>query len=112
LKAYSKISIDSMDDHADAIILWRQDGLLKKKLQQAFDALPANGRGLLVLVVPNDEQDEVTLALNLLANVTAAHREQENFKDFYSKKALKQIGFRTVERLKSSDGLELLLAHK
>ena len=112
LTTYAKISIDSVDDHADAIVLWRPDGLLTKKLQQVFDALPTNGRGLLVLVVPNDEEDEVSLALNLLVNVTVGHREQENFKDFYSTKALKQLGFRTVERVKSSDGLELLLAYK
>ena len=112
LKAYTKISIDQINSHAEAIILWRQDGLLKEKLQQAWTSLPSNKKALLILVVPNDDTDEVTLALNLFQNMTSTEKEKENCRDLYSKKVLKQIGFRSVERLHSADGLELLLAYK
>ncbi|CAF0805732.1 unnamed protein product [Rotaria sp. Silwood1] len=112
LTNYSNISIDSIDKDADVIIIWRQDGLLKEKIKQAYDILPMNGNGLLILIVPNDEHDEVTLALNLFMNMTTITKEQENPKELYSKKFLKQIGFRSVERRQSIDDLQLLLSYK
>lgn len=112
LTPYSNISIDSFDENTNAIILWRQDGHLKEKIQQAFEILPCQKKGLLILIIPQDDQDEMTLALNLLSNMTNANREQENVKDFYSKKYLKQIGFRSIERVQTFDDLQLLLAHK
>lgn len=111
LTNYSNISIDSFDENTDAIILWRQDGLIKDKIKQAYDILPLNKKGLLVLILPN-ESDEVTLALNLFLNMTIKTKEQENSKEFYTKKFLKQIGFRSVEKIQSTDDLQLLLAHK
>jgi len=112
LTNYSNISIDSFDENTDVIIIWRQDGLLKDKIKQAYDILPSNKKGLLILIIPNDEYDEVTLALNLFINMTTTNKEQENSKDFYSKKFLKQIGFRSIERIQSTDDLQLLLAYK
>ena len=112
LKAYTRISIDQLTSHAEVIILWRQDGLLKEKLQQTWNILPSNKKGLLILVLPNEENDEVTLALNLFQNMTGAEKERDNGRDLYTKRTLKQIGFRTVERLHSPDGLALLLAYK
>lgn len=112
LTNYSNISIDSFDENTDVIIIWRQDGLLKEKIKQAYDILPTNKKGLLILIIPNDESDEVTLALNLFLNMTTKNKEQENSKDFYSKKFLKQIGFRSIERIQSTDDLQLLLAYK
>ncbi|CAF0827918.1 unnamed protein product [Rotaria sordida] len=112
LTNYSNISIDSIDKDADVIIIWRQDGLLKERIKQVYDILPINGKGLLILIVPNDEYDEVTLALNLYMNMITTIKEQENPKDLYSKKFLKQIGFRSIERKQSTDGLQLLLAYK
>jgi hypothetical protein len=107
LNNYSNISIDTINENSDVIIIWRQDGLLNEKIRQAFDILPSNKRGLLILVLPNDEHDEVSLAFNLFLN-----KEQENSKTLYSKKILKQIGFRAVERIQSIDDLQLLLAYK
>jgi hypothetical protein len=112
LTNYSNISIDTFDENTDVIIIWRQDGLLKEKLKQAYDILPLNKKGLLILIIPNDEHDEVTLTLNLFMNMTTTNKEQENSKDFYSKKFLKQIGFRSIERIQSTDDLQLLLAYK
>ena len=113
LTNYSNISIDTIDKTADVIIIWRQDGLLKEKIKQIYDALPCNEKGLLILIVPNDEYDEVTLALSLFINMTTTIEEQENCQDLYSKKFLKQIGFRTIERKQSKDdNLQLLLAFK
>jgi len=112
LTNYSNISIDSIDENGDVMIIWRQDGLLKEKIKQIYDILPSNKKGLLILIIPNDEQDEVTLALNLFLNMITTNKEQENLKDLYSKKFLKQIGFRSIERIQSTDGLQLLLAYK
>lgn len=112
LTNYSNISIDSFDENTNVIILWRQDGRLKEKIQQAYEILPSAKKGLLILILPNEEEDEVTLALNLLNNMTSAEKEQENVKDFYSKKFLKQIGFRSIERIQTADDLQLLLASK
>lgn len=112
LTPYSNISIDSFDENTNAIILWRQDGCLKEKIQQAYEILPSQKKGLLILIIPQDEQDEITLALNLLSNMSQSVREEENVKDFYSKKYLKQIGFRSIERIQTLDDLQLLLAHK
>jgi hypothetical protein len=112
LTNYSNISIDSIDENVDVMIIWRQDGLLKEKIKQIYDILPSNKKGLLILIIPNDEQDEVTLALNLFLNMITTNKEQENSKDLYSKKFLKQIGFRSIERIQSTDGLQLLLAYK
>jgi hypothetical protein len=112
LTNYSNISIDSFDENTDVIILWRQDSLLKEKIKQAYDILPSNKKGLLILIIPNDEYDEVTLAFNLFMNMTTTNKEQENSKDIYSKKFLKQIGFRSIERIQSTDDLQLLLAYK
>jgi hypothetical protein len=112
LTNYSHISIDSFDEKTDVMIIWRQDGFLKEKIKQAYDLLPSNKKGLLILILPNDEHDEVTLALNLFLNMTTTNPEQENSKDFYSKKFLKQIGFRSIERIQSTDDLQLLLAFK
>jgi hypothetical protein len=112
LTNYSNISIDSIDENVDVMIIWRQDGLLKEKIKQVYEILPSNKKGLLILIIPNDEQDEVTLALNLFLNMITTNKEQENSKDLYSKKFLKQIGFRSIERIQSTDGLQLLLAYK
>jgi len=112
LTNYSNISIDSFNENTDVIIIWRQDGLLKEKIKQAYDILPLNKKSLLILILPNDEHDEVTLTLNLFMNMTTTNKEQENSKDFYSKKFLKQIGFRSIERIQSTDDLQLLLAYK
>ncbi|CAF3167431.1 unnamed protein product, partial [Rotaria sp. Silwood2] len=101
-----------IDKDADVIIIWRQDGLLKEKINQAYDILPINRKSLLILIVPNDEHDEVTLTLNLFMNMISITKEQENPKDLYSKKFLKQIGFRSIERKQSTDDLQLLLAYK
>jgi hypothetical protein len=112
LTNYSNISIDLIDKNSDVIIIWRQENLLKEKLEQIYDILPLNKKGLLILVIPNDEHDEVTLALNLFMNMTIKTKEQEYTKEFYSKKFLKQFGFRSIEKLQSTDGLQLLLAYK
>jgi hypothetical protein len=112
LTNYSNISIDSFDENTDVIILWRPDGLLKEKIKQAYEILPLNKKGLLILIHPNDEHDEVTLALNLFMNMTITNKEQQNVKDFYSKKFLKQTGFRSIEKIQSTDDLQLLLAYK
>lgn len=112
LTNYSKISIDSIDKNADVIIIWRQDGLLKQKLEQVYDALPSNGNGLFILIIPNDEHDEVTIALNLLMNMTTTIKQQEIPKSLYSIKYLKQLGFQCFETKKSADSLELILAYK
>ncbi|CAF4114737.1 unnamed protein product [Rotaria sp. Silwood2] len=112
LTNYSNISIDSIDKDADVIIIWRKNCLLKEKINQAYDILPINRKSLLILIVPNDEHDEVTLTLNLFMNMISITKEQENPKDLYSKKFLKQIGFRSIERKQSTDDLQLLLAYK
>jgi hypothetical protein len=112
LTNYSNISIDVIDENSDVIIIWRQDHLLKDKIKQIYDVLPLNKKGLLILIIPNDEHDEVTLALNLFMNMTTKNKEQEYSKDLYSKKFLKQIGFRSIERIQSTDDLQLLLAYK
>ena len=112
LNNYSNISIDSFDENTNAIILWRQDGHLKEKIDKAYEILPCNKKGLLILIIPSEETDEMTLALNLLSNMTNTNREEENIKDFYSKKYLKQIGFRSIERIQTIDDLQFLLAHK
>jgi hypothetical protein len=112
LRHYTKISIDKIDHHADVIIIWRQDGLLRDRIQQAFDILPVNKQGLLIVVVPDDQHDEVTLALNLFVNMMHTDHEQANPSDLYSVQTLKTIGFRTVEEIQSKDGLTLLVAHK
>ena len=38
LRKYSNISIDSIDQNADVIILWRQDGLLKEKITEFYNS--------------------------------------------------------------------------
>jgi hypothetical protein len=110
--SYSKISIDSIDNNADVIIIWRQEGQLKEKVKQAYNVLPSDRKSLLILIVPNEDDDEVTLTLNIFLNMTTNDREQENPKELYSKKFLMQIGFRSIERVESTDGLQLLLAYK
>lgn len=112
LTNYSNISIDTFDENTDVIIFWRPDGLIKDKIKQAYDILPINKKGLLILIQSNNEYDEVTLALNIFLNMSIKTEEDENFKDFYSKKYLKQIGFRTIEKIQSTDDLQLLLAFK
>ncbi|CAF1244363.1 unnamed protein product [Adineta ricciae] len=112
LTAYSNVSIDSFDENVDVMVIWRQDGCLKEKIKQAYDILPSSKASLLILIIPNDEDDEVTLALNILLNMTTTSKEAENPKEFYSTKFFKKIGFQSIERLKSTDGIQLLLAYK
>ncbi|UJR36804.1 hypothetical protein I4U23_029518 [Adineta vaga] len=112
LTTYSKISLDSFDENIDVMIIWRQEGCLKDKIKQAYEILPSMKPSLLILIVPTDEDDEVTLTLNIFLNMIITTKEEENPKEIYSKKYLKQIGFRSVEKIKSTDGLQLLLAYK
>ncbi|CAF5206099.1 unnamed protein product, partial [Rotaria magnacalcarata] len=109
LTNYSNISFDTINKNSDMIVLWRQDGLLKDKIKQAYHALPIHGRGLLILIFPDDE---VTLALNLFNNMMTKVEEQENPKELYSKKFLRQIGFRSVEKKQFENDLQILIAYK
>lgn len=106
LKPYSHRSVDQVEMGADLIILWRQNRSLKEKIQQAFDVLPSHGKGLLILVLSDDE---VTLTLNLFFNLIVDDEvEEEDWP-----KIFKEIGFETVERLQSSRGdFSILLAYK
>ncbi|CAF3227004.1 unnamed protein product [Rotaria socialis] len=109
LTNYSNISFDTINKNSDMIVLWRQDGLLKDKIKQAYHALPTHGKGVLILIFPDDE---VTLAFNLFNNMMTKVEEQENPKELYSKKFLRQIGFRSVEKKQSENDLQILIAYK
>lgn len=109
LSNYSNILFDKIEENADVIILWRQDGVLKEKIKQAYDALSTDRKGLLILILPGDE---VTLALSLFNNMTTTIKELENPKEFYSKKFLPQFGFLSVEEKRSEDDFKILIASK
>ena len=112
LSKYQRISIDQIALDAQVIILWRQENKLKQKISRAFDVLKADDQGVLILILPDDQDDEVTLTLNLFLNMASNNSEQIYQPDLFSEDSLKQIGFRTVEHVRSTDGLTLLLAYK
>lgn len=106
LKPYERRSIDKVDENLDLIVLFRQDETLKTKLHRAFDVLPSHGKGLLILVLSDDE---VTLAMNIFLNMIS----QPEIPDENWQKILKEIGFETVERLQSTrNDFAIVLAYK
>lgn len=109
LSTYSNVTIDKCESTSDAIIFWNEDNFFKENIQQAFDVLPSHSKGLLILVLPTNENDEISLAMNVCLNKTSMN---ENIKDVCSRKFLKQIGFRSIEKIQSADDLQLLLAFK
>jgi len=109
LSTYSNVTIDACETTSDAIIFWNEENFFKEKFQQAFDVLPSNGKGLFILVLPTNDNDEISLAMNICLN---KNTNNEHAKDVCSKKFLKQIGFRSVEKVQTTDDLQLLLAFK
>ena len=106
LKPYPRRTIDRVEENLDLIVFFRHDRTLKEKLRRAFDVLPSTGKGLLILVLSDDE---VTLALNLFLNMILPGEVQDE--DW--QKILTDIGFETVERLQSTRGdLAIVLAYK
>ena len=114
LKPYSHRIIDRIEENSDLIILWRQNRTFAGKLQHAFDVLPSNGKGLLIVILSDDE---VTLTLNLFLNMivdSTTKKDDEEIEEQDWQKILKQIGFETVERMQSTHrgDFALLLAYK